>query len=378
MMTRKRWTAAVAAVVGAAFLATAAAAGDGPGNPHGTPPGQVGKGTPPGQVGKGTPPGQARKQGKSAKGTARAEKGKSTSRVAKRETKHATPSGQSRSSAPALPQQARAGKTTICHRTGSETNPWVEITVSDNSLDAHRRHGDQVPAGTCPSGSQAQPGGANGQDKVTICHRTGSESNPFVVITIARAGWENGHSKHEGDRIIQPGETCTQAGAQAPAGAMPGTAPCPPAGSSGTEAGVWHKTGSSKNPYVFITPSQNSAHYDASKHPDDIIVAGMLGSVETLNANCGAVGAPNQGVAQTISGVAGVKATLRNPAAKQAEAAKAQRGQGGVLGATASLGNRVRGTLPYTGLSLWVVALAALLLISTGYALRRAHARVGR
>jgi hypothetical protein len=44
------------------------------------------------------------------------------------------------------------GKTTICHQTSSETNPFVLITVSDNALDAHKEHGDTLPAadGSCP------------------------------------------------------------------------------------------------------------------------------------------------------------------------------------------------------------------------------------
>jgi hypothetical protein len=35
-------------------------------------------------------------------------------------------------------------KVTICHRTGSEHNPAVTISVSDRAVPAHMRHGDTI------------------------------------------------------------------------------------------------------------------------------------------------------------------------------------------------------------------------------------------
>jgi hypothetical protein len=39
-------------------------------------------------------------------------------------------------------------KVTICHHTGSQTNPFVTITVSRNALPAHLAHDDTL--GPCP------------------------------------------------------------------------------------------------------------------------------------------------------------------------------------------------------------------------------------
>lgn len=41
---------------------------------------------------------------------------------------------------------------------------------------------------------------SNSGKKITICHATGSDTNPFVEITISKNGWENGHKDHQNGR----------------------------------------------------------------------------------------------------------------------------------------------------------------------------------
>ena len=70
--------------------------------------------------------------------------------------------GQAQTHTP-LDSAKKKEKVTICHRTGSNTNPYVLIRVSKSALKAHARHtGDIIPApaGGCPAcAHRRRPGG---------------------------------------------------------------------------------------------------------------------------------------------------------------------------------------------------------------------------
>ena len=111
-------------------------------------------------------------------------------------------------------------KISICHATGSDSNPYVKIWISENGLNGHNAQGVHdgdivpAPAGGCPAGDKGDKGdddhgdhGDHGWDskKVTICHATGSEKNPYVVITVSEKAWLHGHKNgHNGNADIYP------------------------------------------------------------------------------------------------------------------------------------------------------------------------------
>jgi hypothetical protein len=127
---------------------------------------------------------------------------------------------------------AAPAKLTICHKTGSDSNPWRRITVSAQAatnfnsnagqlVRAHLRHtGDAIVIGTaaCPAASLTPQPTSTAPAKVTICHRTGSAKNPFRRITVSSRAFTNpnsasgqvlrGHMRHSGDLLIAGASAC--------------------------------------------------------------------------------------------------------------------------------------------------------------------------
>jgi hypothetical protein len=143
-----------------------------------------------------------------------------------------------------------ANKVTLCHATGSVKTPFVPVTVAASGvLDGHSKHdGDVIPAYTYNDKTGVHQVAAQNLNaagmyelahgcavppapvvlppapgvlppapvvvvppapivvvppvvEVTLCHATGSATNPFVVITVAASGVLDGHSQHDGDVI---------------------------------------------------------------------------------------------------------------------------------------------------------------------------------
>lgn len=272
---RKKLGIAAAACAATTLLAGGALAG----NPN-APGGNNGKSS-------GTPPGQAKK-GTTGKGDGHATKGKALGKA-----KHATKSHPAHKAHP--------------------VHPVHPVTPSHPSS-GQGQSASHKPAFAATKGKGHEKTAGH---KVIICHRTGSATNPYVVINISINAWLNGHTKHpaldgRSDILLQdpasPGEKLD-------------ASQCPGAQqqSAGSVAGAAAQQKPKAPPIVLQASSPVKA-------------SGVLGATATMTP-------------------------------------KAPRPASGVLGAFSA--RVTRGQLPFTGLPLWPALLFGAALIAAGLLVRR-------
>ena len=199
-------------------------------------------------------------------------------------------------------------KITICHATGSEKNPYESITVDLHALNghagSHHQHSeDIIPANNgkvLPGGQNldkvdvwnagcAEPGGSpagppkDNDKKITICHATGSEKNPYRVLDIARQGL-NGHggAHHQHSEDIIP----------------PNSGKVVPAGQNWTAAGQATFNNNCVPVEVTTTPPTTPPTVPPAGNvppPAGEVVPGTTPRGAVAGGGTGAVAAPNQG-----------------------------------------------------------------------------------
>jgi hypothetical protein len=95
-------------------------------------------------------------------------------------------------------------KVTICHLTGSETNPVEIIEISANAVEQHiANHGDSTNIRRCKKLDDKITTEDNGVIKVLVCHRTESEKNPVVIIEVPLQALE-AHFLNHADGLAIP------------------------------------------------------------------------------------------------------------------------------------------------------------------------------
>jgi hypothetical protein len=189
-------------------------------------------------------------------------------------------------------------------------------------------------------------GEGNAQGKVTIGHTTGSWRTPFVPITISVNGL-NGHAEHSGDVVVAGGSITKTNG-----------------NGAGGNAGSSPSSGQSET-----TPAGNTPAGTAS--PTNQLVAGTQFAGNGANAGTTpASGTTTSGTAQSpASAVLGVGSPAAGTGGSNSEA-----GTGAVATApsSANASRRGGGSLPFTGVDLVWVLMAAAGSLTAGLALRRA------
>jgi hypothetical protein len=198
--------------------------------------------------------------------------------------------------------------------------------------------------------------------KVTICHATGSTSNPYVVITVDVHALK-AHTQHQDGRDVIP----------APSGGCPAASSGGGTTTTGTTGTTTTGTTTTGTTTTGTTTTGTTTTVTTTTGTTGTTTTGTTGTTTTGTTTTGTTTTTGS---TTTGGVAGVSTPPSGGHSAGSPQPSVQGGpQGGpagVLGVTTRLGTAARsGTLPFTGVPLWLAALAAAGLLAAGVGLRR-------
>ena len=217
------------------------------------------------------------------------------------------------------------------HAKQAEKAPRTKPAPRGNAY-GHAKRAEKAPkAEKAPAPqSAAKSGNGKAHQKTTLCHATGSETNPYVTITVSDAALPKAHDVHQHDEDIIPAPAEGCPGPAAPAGETPGG----DTEGGGTEGGE--------------TPGMQTPGSETSLTPDTSTPTGAV-----LGESAEGPEAIAEGDAAPADAVAGETADRE-------------------------AGTTVAGVrLPFTGLDAFVVAIAGLALLLAGVAGQRVMSRQG-
>jgi hypothetical protein len=137
-------------------------------------------------------------------------------------------SGAAVAAKPDKPEKAKKPKP--AHAMGrSEPKPPKRDRAPKGRANGHAAHAAPDPAPAAEHAQAPEPaaeskparpkahGNAAPHHKITLCHATGSRTNPYVLITVSvNATTANGHGRHEDDLIPAPAAGCPSGASEDP------------------------------------------------------------------------------------------------------------------------------------------------------------------
>jgi hypothetical protein len=352
--------------LGLASFTGSAVAGNGNG---GTPPGQD-KAAPAAQPAAATPttpPGQAKK----ASTTAPSQSTAKSPGQAKQATKAST-------STPGVKSSSTTSKWTTCS-TGGGTGTAATCTGNGPKADGSKQYGNGKTAAQiansrgAPAGTVIKGPGNSQPHKVTVCGKPNNKSGGVDVHAVksysaadCKSSATQTQSQSTESKSDCLGTTVTSTStATAYANKQGKVKAHGNAGRHGKHKGLAAK----QQTVVSSAFTPSNANCGNAQAPALAGIAPATATAATAGTGTAAGTGAAAGTAAEAGGVLGTQVVVLKPVKKPASA-------GGVLGATAKLGNfATRGTLPFTGLPLWIFVLVALALIAGGLAVRSIRPR---